>query len=194
MSDRIGKVKSLGLCYNCLRPNHRVDSCQSSFCRLCKGVHHTLLCPTTIDQTSSGFNAHHAMARDTGTCYKLLPTAVVLVQDSNNTWVPARALLDTCSQFTMVTERLRQRLGLKRRHAKFSVHTSGGSYESKWTTNLHVKSRFNEFSIDLDDALVLRKITDFIPTLQLRAHFKIPQNLQLADPDIFAPGKIDLLV
>lgn len=36
-------VRSLGLCYNCLRANHLISDCRSSTCKKCKRKHHTLL-------------------------------------------------------------------------------------------------------------------------------------------------------
>jgi hypothetical protein len=51
IGERIKKVKSKNLCFNCLKSTHQVGNCDSTFsCRYCRKRHHSLLHdPATVD-------------------------------------------------------------------------------------------------------------------------------------------------
>ena len=203
VSGRREKVRALGLCYNCLGTGHRVDSCNSIMCRSCGNAHHTMLChlrgsevPSSLTtdvtpQTSSerGYSVHTFSTRS----YNLLPTAVVLVKDVHGDWIPVRALLDSGSQFNIITERCCQLLGLKKHHSSARIHTLSGSYDSASATSCTMKSRVSNYTTQLE-ALVQPRITASQPSCDLTGTLKIPENIRLADPTFSTPGRIDLLL
>lgn len=201
VSNRRDKIKSLGLCFNCLAYGHRVESCRSSFCRNCQSSHHTLLCQTQQQAGTQPTKPIRSSARDTlhVACgyptvhYNLLPTAIVLVRNSQGDWIPGRALLDSGSQFNIITERFRQLLGIKRKRENVRVQTTGACYDNSFVTSFVMKSRVNDYTANLS-ALIQKRITNNQPNRELSTEFNIPKNIVLADPDFFKPNRIDLLL
>ena len=114
-------IKSNGYCINCLRPGHFVKQCRSSSrCRKCHKPHHTLLhkdasnetpsppalppptaLPTTAPSTpATSFTANAS----SGPNSSLLMTCRVLSQAPGGTSIESRALLDSASSISFVSE------------------------------------------------------------------------------------------
>ncbi|XP_062704688.1 uncharacterized protein LOC134286987 [Aedes albopictus] len=125
----------------------------------------------------------------------LLSTVVLLIIDSNGYAHPARALLDSGSQSNIMSERLCQMLKLKRRVVNIPVHGVGESASNvKHGVHSSIRSRRNDFQIDLD-FLVLPRVTIDLPAVTFPAnHYRIPSDLFLADPSFNKTGAIDLLL
>ena len=68
VKERAQLIKVKGLCFNCLRPGHRAESCDGSSCRQCGRKHHTLLHREDahqVNQLKNSFgNSRKANARD----------------------------------------------------------------------------------------------------------------------------------
>jgi hypothetical protein len=92
--DRNTQAKRLNLCTNCLRDNHKVANCFSnSKCRTCKGKHHTLLHltqPAQQNDESITTNNHTLPVKNVSESV-LLSTAVILIKNRKNQYVPCRA-------------------------------------------------------------------------------------------------------
>ena len=136
---KMSTVKSNDLCINCLRPGHFVRQCRSTTrCRKCQKSHHTLLhvdlgaepsaSPTT-PATNMSVNA------STGTANSLLMTCCVLSQSSDGVSIDSRALLDSASSTSFVSERLAQALRLPRSHREAQIHGVAGLYHGLHTCN-----------------------------------------------------------
>ncbi|XP_055543216.1 uncharacterized protein LOC129728785 [Wyeomyia smithii] len=125
----------------------------------------------------------------------LLSTVVVLVLDSNGQAHHARALLDNGSQSNIISERLCQMLRLKRRKINIPISGVGQSSCSvRHAVKANIKSRMNDFAIDLE-CLVMPRITIDLPaTILPRDNCHVPQHLFLADPTFDKTGAIDLLL
>ena len=105
---------SATVCINCLQPGHFVKQCTSlHHCRKCQKPHHTLLhveqsgiVPAThppSGPTSGSVSANAASEMAPG---PLLMTCRVVVSNSTGSSVECRALLDSASSASFVTERL----------------------------------------------------------------------------------------
>ena len=127
-------VKDNGLCLNCLKPGHFLKKCPSDQnCRKCHNPHHTWMHietdakvpkakpPATDDAVTS-----HA-SQSTG-CYRqvILMTCKIQVVGPNGYTAQARALLDSASSTSFVTERLAQHLRLPRTQQSFNISGIGG--------------------------------------------------------------------
>ncbi|XP_062713249.1 uncharacterized protein LOC134290197 [Aedes albopictus] len=124
-----------------------------------------------------------------------LSTVVVKVRDQYGGSQLARALLDSGSQVNVMSERLCQMLKLKRRTICVPI-TGVGQSEStaKHAVNATVSSRTTDYTVGLD-FLVLQRVTAELPSTTVPiSHWKIPNNLQLADPQFNVSGRIDLLL
>lgn len=85
------------------------------------------------------------------------------IYNSNNEIHTCRALLDSGSQMNFVTQELANRLQLKERSLEMSVAgIMGRTISAKNIVNVTIKSRFNNFSENID-CVVLPRITQPLP-------------------------------
>ncbi|XP_055632599.1 uncharacterized protein LOC129773073 [Toxorhynchites rutilus septentrionalis] len=194
-------------------------------CRNCKGRHHTLVCfkPGKDSNVkiasvarndcnseeagcSSGSNSSrvsNTAASDvqlSGSAQRfsssiLLATAVVLIENCEGSWYPARALLDSGSESNFISERLCQRLKLKRDEVDISVHGIGQA-ATKVHHRIHtaVKSRISNYMREMN-FLVLPKVTVNLPTATVNTKgWSIPNGIKLADPAFFESKAVDLVL
>ena len=105
-------LKSNCLCMNCMRSGHFVKNCKSLHkCHVCQKPHHTLLHVEKTDSPSDSLNV------SSNTVMKiranaLLMTCYVKVKSPEGSVITARALLDSASSASFVTERLARALNL----------------------------------------------------------------------------------
>ncbi|XP_058446157.1 uncharacterized protein LOC131427192 [Malaya genurostris] len=210
------------LCFNCLRSNHWVKTCQSKFvCRNadCKQKHHTLLCDKmmneAVNKTTVKANEKLAAKSDEdgneqvvscsanvkNSCSMLtvgtLPTAVVRVKGKNDQLYEVRAMIDCGSQASLITESCVIHIGLKRNNANLIVTgiMNCGSETTKGVVNLEISSRFDNQPVVNTKAFVLTKLTRNLPQQKIdTSRLKCLESLQLADPGFSKPSKIDLIL
>ena len=127
----VSTLKSHNLCLNCLQPGHFVRQCKSLHrCKVCQKPHHTLLhvdtketnapsSDSTVKPVSS--NAAAGLASSA-----LLMTCRVLVDAPDGSSVEARAILDSASSASFVSERLSQTLCLPRSHKNTKISGVAG--------------------------------------------------------------------
>ncbi|XP_055634088.1 uncharacterized protein LOC129774380 [Toxorhynchites rutilus septentrionalis] len=125
----------------------------------------------------------------------LLSTAVVKVRDANNNFQLARALLDSGSQPSFISEALCQRLGLKRKKINTPISGIGQSMVNvRYGVTLPIASRFGNFESSLE-CLVLPKLTVALPSHNIDiTHWRIPPHLLLADPHFHISQGVDVII
>ena len=199
-------VQDKRLCFNCLTPGHAKDKCFSRRnCSKCNKRHHTEL---HDDSRSKGSQQTHNNSKESSSkevtsnlsqkdTTVLLPTAQVIVQNAVGDNQQMRALLDTGSQATFITERAVQILGLKRRSTSCNIKGIGNNHagESKGEVDLIIRSRLNKDQEYKVKALILPTVTGPQPNNIVSTddwtHLK---NLSLADQEYYKPGKVDVLL
>jgi hypothetical protein len=129
-------------------------------------------------------------------CNTLLPTALLNVEDANGTPHNARALLDAASQLSFITEDMAKRLMLKL--SECSIPVSGINNVSARPVahmcKVKLFSKINKFHITANCA-VIRDITGNLPAQPIDCKdWKLPEDIQLADPSFNKSAKIDLLL
>lgn len=215
-------VKKNGLCFNCLQSKHTANSCTSEFrCQRCKGKHHILLhipgnpASTAGPETaaSSGaievlpdqqltpatnVNANVTVLSATARTTVLMATARVLLTNSRGTTFSVRALLDSGSELSFITERLAQSLGLARRCVNLPVTgiraVNAGMIKHEVDVTLGVIDN-PEVSFLVPNVLVLPKLTAPVPSCALdRRPWPHLEGLRLADPYFFRPATIDVIL
>ena len=98
----------------CMRPGHFIKQCKSlHHCRKCQKPHHTLLHVDTQDTTASLLSDSKAKPITSNTAAgltsnSLLMTCHVLVDAPDGSSVEVRAILDSASSASFVSERLTQ--------------------------------------------------------------------------------------
>ena len=124
----IETLKSNNLCMNCLRPGHYAKQCTSlGKCRRCQRPHHTLIHNEAVagqsdasPQASTIITTAYTNAATGFTSNTLLMMCQLLVHSPDGATLKARALLDSASSTSFISERLTQALYL-------SPHKASGS-------------------------------------------------------------------
>jgi len=131
----------------------------------------------------------------TDDAYALLATALVKVLAPNFPEIQVRALLDSGSQFNLVTTSLAKKLNAKLQYCPQNLKfkgNNGGTIQN--FVNLKIKSCHVNFSLTIK-CLVIDEITNFIPDRYFSTeHWQFPQHLSLADPKFNVPNGVDLLL
>ncbi|XP_015432787.1 PREDICTED: uncharacterized protein LOC107188906, partial [Dufourea novaeangliae] len=217
VQERLSAVKRARVCLNCLRSNHMVSNCKSMGCRKCNRRHHSLLhfnneARVTIPDSSkaAGSSPSGSASRENATSSTetirtaltvlfdsevLLGTAQVKILDNLNEEHCCRVLLDGGSQAHFISERLVDRLKIKKQEINLTF--SGLSKlitRARYYVKSVIKSRDNTFATELR-FIVLPTITGLLPARQIdRRALSIPNNINLADPEFHMPSEIDLLL
>lgn len=118
VNERSNTIKQHKLCLNCFARGHQLKDCTSAHnCHTCKGRHNTLLHrpqastpPTVLDSSSLQSTSNQPQARvqnyfSAGSHSVLLGTAVIHVCHRGIKYT-ARALIDSGSEATFISERL----------------------------------------------------------------------------------------
>lgn len=216
--NRIQKLKSLRLCFNCLHPNHKSCNCRNKKkCRECNGNHHTLIHKYFVPNTKSNQSekikivpnsdgkvslSKHPTRSSNNDClspkgkfkHVFHSTAKIFVEDAHKIQQPCRVLLDNGSQSSFITESFARRLKLPRKDVLLRIN--GLNLEPisvRHSVQIKVKSRINNYTKSID-CLVVPSITEDIPDRKIESPaFNFP-NKQLADSEFNVPSKIDILI
>ncbi|XP_060800865.1 uncharacterized protein LOC132901873 [Amyelois transitella] len=217
-TERREFVKTNDLCFNCLVPGHSALKCRLPVsCRICRRRHHSLLhinkseessaTPSTSQQPSVSTHvveeeqvevntmiASHLSAKQH---IALLATAVVQARSEHGYTVPLRALVDPGSEAAFISEKAAQLLKLERQSVKGSATGVGGTRVMfKHVVQLNISSRWDQnFRMPIQAYVMSKPLTTSIPseTIQPRNWPHIA-GLNLADPDYYTPGSVDLLL
>ncbi|XP_054272529.1 uncharacterized protein LOC128992813 [Macrosteles quadrilineatus] len=127
----------------------------------------------------------------------LLATALVHLKANNGNTVVARAVIDSASMVSCVTENIANLLMLKRTFSSNSKIDGLSSVEvkSKGVSKVNISSLSGEMIADNNPVLILDRITSNLPhsevPVNVKEYFK---HLVLADPTFHLPSKIDVLI
>ena len=224
VDQRRHMVKTLGLCFNCLRSNHLIMNCRVPIkCRICHKKHHTLLHPkkdndveesssstqtdtqnetpqvfiSTQDETNQESNIATHFAKNIHS-QVLLATAIIKAESRNGYSQALRALLDQGSQASFITEAAVQLLQLKKIATKTAISGLGGGQSnttSKYVVMINIQSlRDPTFTLQVK-AYVLSKVTSILPERKFSLlDWPDLNKIELADPYFNTPNKIDILL
>ncbi|XP_069355300.1 uncharacterized protein [Maniola hyperantus] len=212
--DRGLYVKENNICFNCLSPGHTSSRCRvPHVCKICHKRHSTLLHQKRATDTSDNeettqptvstehngeivqVNARIQPTTEEPTNISLLATALVKIRDDYGHTTVVRALVDTGSQASFVSERAVQALRLKRKRIKSSITGIGSTRTPvKQATELYVLPRHEE-AFKIKTYIMPTRLTSRLPTTTISnntwPHLK---GLVLADPSFSQPGRVDMLL
>ncbi|XP_063391892.1 uncharacterized protein LOC134677381 isoform X2 [Cydia fagiglandana] len=197
--ERFAQVKERRLCILCCRPSHSVKNCKSSVtCGICKRRHHTLLhfekdkeLEPTAPPTQVALAVHNANAPS------LFSTAIVLIKNKFNNFVPIRILMDNASACNFVTLKCAQKLGIPIRNNSPTVNGVGlSSTDTFGIVDCEIVPSNGDSSCKFSfEAFVLPKICHDMPPEPLNvSSWRHLKDLDLADPSFHKSGPIDMLV
>ena len=189
VDERKQLVQQKGACFKCLLRGHLMKMCRrKSGCSKenCRGTHHTLLhrdeikefagsqAENEIPEASSERSEYKENSTTKNTCATTntnlnspkrkvvaLPVKKVNVQNGHDQRVTINCLEDSGSQVTLVTSRLVESLGLKKRRSNQLTLSGVGD---KNVLYLHVKDEEMSFPIT---AYVIPKISNYSPPIDV---------------------------
>lgn len=127
----------------------------------------------------------------------MLPTLIVKAKDSTGTFQTIRALLDSGSNSSLISEECMQLLGLPRQNARVSVNGMADVNigTSRGITELEIVSCYNSKSSLKLQPFIMKKLASTIPSVEFsKSQWERLQDLELADPDFNRVHKIDLII
>ncbi|CAI6350178.1 unnamed protein product [Macrosiphum euphorbiae] len=197
-------IKDLKRCFMCFS-EHLAPQCKSDrVCVECSGRHHTWLHLSTRNDSASE-DGHtiepevrvHVSAdiRNYRTSV-LLSTASVSVQDSDGQFRSVRALLDSASQSSFITEHCFKSLGLSRRKSNVTIQALAGTPVPTVRGFTQVLVRPNEQTSPTltVEVLILPRITGLTPSARIwKNDWPHIADITLADPAYHESLPIDIL-
>lgn len=208
--SRLKEVQTKKLCLNCLKSNHFVAECRSSYrCYTCKKKHHsclhfsfpengsaTIAMVTVSSVQTSVMTVNASDSSDTGR-YVFLETAVIKVDYRENLF--CNALVDKCAQRTLVVSKLVKILNLKtiRRELLTIVGVGSKDAQTKLYDVVQIPLVDKDGQVFKIQAVVVDNLVKPIEDPYRDQLVKLPylKNLKLAHPPTGSKiFKVDLLI
>ncbi|XP_076660440.1 uncharacterized protein LOC143363793 [Halictus rubicundus] len=189
-----------GLCLSCLASSHQLPQCSSSFrCWVCDKQHNTTLHDAFLkdaraESTTSSSAVNYAVGCNKAT---LLATARVTLEAPNGRSLTVRALLDSGSEASFLSEWAAQSLRLRRRTVRVELTGYQGTSVGTARTEVKVSLRSpvdDEFQVTLE-ALVTKSLVSPTPSQPVSlGDWPHVKGLPLADPHFSDPAQVDVLL
>lgn len=208
-NERYTIAKNHQLCINCLGFGHTSASCRSKYkCQTCNKSHHTLLhfdsTPTvkpgpvvSSDSPAISFNPTSLVVRGQPKRTVLLSTMLLDVVAHDGSHQSMRALVDSGSQASFITEKSASSLMLRRAHSSVTISTFNSNnctlVRGRSTITITQSGHLTP-SIRVE-VLIVPSITEQTPQQPIiPGKWSHIVNLSLADPCYHTPGEIDILL
>jgi len=208
--ERINKANELNLCVCCLSEGHKKDSCKYPGCKKCNAKHNTLLHPDNVPTMTNSTVSQNEVPKESSNTVivmttrptgqqprktAMLSTALILARDQRGSYQLIRASLDPGAQSNFITKYAAQLLGLPRINLNAIISGLGQETSvARSSLNCIIKSCNSDFSAEVH-CLIMKKLTNDLPMSKINlGSWKVPKNIELADPNFNVPSKIDMLL
>ncbi|GFV93596.1 DUF1758 domain-containing protein [Trichonephila clavipes] len=201
VNERWQVVLNNNLCTNCLRSNHRLDTCRIGFsCKNCSERHHTLLhiysvSPSADTQANSIVTVSNNCTQS-AEGHVLLSTALINVKSTHGEQITCRALIDNASQNSLISKQCADRLKLPLKHTNHKLVGVNETFAetSLYSTNFEFSSCVSSDKFQVK-ALLVSKVTSAMPNFPIKYHeWPHIKDLTLVDPTFYIENEIDILL
>ena len=158
-ANRVERLRSLQLCFNCLLPNHRAFACRNPVrCSMCNQKHHLLLQHVNSWKVSKDNGAIvNSVHSDSPKSY--LGFIAVRIIGPNGTAL-THALLDSGSDTTLISEDIVKELGIVGSQTTINFTSlSGTSTMEKTAIDFDVKSLYDGCKISIEHAFTIKALS-----------------------------------
>lgn len=208
-NKKLDFVKSKRLCINCLKGNHYANSCPSKYnCFHCNKRHHSLMHDSTVSINSSSDKQDTKstltpesppglVGTTSGDKSVLLGTATAHIKDWQGQLHTIRLVIDSGSQFSIITESCARRLGLTWKPSKRLLSGVGMTTlpASKGIISCALSPLKGTSTTINCNALVMPQVTSNLPSVTLNpsllSHF---ESIELADDRFWESRPVDFLL
>lgn len=202
IDERITFVEQRKLCKRCL--NSHAGICKLDYkCSKCRQDHNLLMHRDSessypIQHSTSNFSSQKLTLfsnNPKGLPNIILPTARIGMYDKNGNQIVVRALLDSASQTSFITERLLRILKYDPFQNDLNiVGISNHATKITKAVNIEIHSCVYDYSHKITCAVVER-ITNPLPQEYFNiSHLKLPPKIKLADETFNSPNEISMLL
>ncbi len=194
---KLSVVKNNGLCMNCLKIGHFLKECKSPHhCRTCQKPHHTLLHVDAHESNPSVVSSNISTGALSDT---LLMTCQVLMKALDGSKVKVRALIDSASSSSFVSERLVQNLCIPWSHHKITISGVAGLSSTSPLRSIATMeispSHLSDQNLSITTVVAPRVTCDLpLNPVSFKSSWTHLHDITLADSDFGRPGRIDLLL
>ncbi|XP_039763051.1 uncharacterized protein LOC120635903 [Pararge aegeria] len=207
---RIAEAQRLQLCMNCLRSTHKTRDCLGGTCRECGKLHATILHrPTNQEPATPAQGSSDTVAAQTAVeeisvnisrqpiSHVILSTVSIRVTNPKNSKSEIiRTLLDSGSQSSFLTQRVKERLNLEAIPTDINIIGIGNNTNNYVTERcfVQVSSLHSDYNTNLS-CFIMPELTGNIPKAYIdRKQIDIPNHIQLADPYFYISGPVDAII
>ncbi|XP_048483606.1 uncharacterized protein LOC125489951 [Plutella xylostella] len=193
--ERMSLVTALKLCTNCLRGGHNSRYCKlPGSCRLCKQKHNSLLHQSN-EVSDSNQSSSLTMSAQSSTEVLLCTAMVKLINPATNQSIKVRALLDSGSQSSFITEAVKNKLSLTPQPSNTNIVGIGNTPINLKTERCALQLQSNDSSYDVKmTCLIMPKISDNLPKVAFDIRHLNLSDFSLADPSFNEPSPIEMLI
>ncbi|XP_046145431.1 uncharacterized protein LOC114881623 [Osmia bicornis bicornis] len=226
LRERKQIVTDKRLCYNCLAPHSSANCKSTKRCQLCVGKHHTSLhhaCeqptaarnyfPPQVPESNTNASENLPLERVSDVTERsthcamtsclaissvsvVLATAELMVESDRGDKIIVRALIDPCSEVSLIEESMAQLLNLRRVPEKIPVIGVGKTQTyTKGRVSVRIMSRLNKsISYNLN-AYVLPRLSSYqTAKSSCSASLAYLEGLTPADPNFLSSRRINLIL
>lgn len=214
---RLQLLPTFKVCFNCFAKSHFSNNCKKQGCKICKRKHSVLVHltdkqkPVVHSERSDNISAIPSTDPNNLTlstsvssvslevsCRRgdvILSTALVKLYDSNNREHIARAVLDSGSTSSLMSERMFRILNLPYNNINQSVEGINNAITHiNKICHLRFKSLDETFLRNVN-CFVLPNLTNNVPSRTVNiSNLNIPSNICLADPHFYKPAAVDIIL
>ncbi|GFX92980.1 integrase catalytic domain-containing protein [Trichonephila clavipes] len=201
VNERWQVVQNNNLCTNCLRNNHKLDTCRIGLsCKNCSERHRTFLhiysvSPSADIQANSVVTVYNNYIQS-AKGHVLLSTALINVKSKHGEQITCRALIDNASQNSMISKQCADRLKLSLKHTNNKLVGVKETFAetSLYSTNFEFYPCVSSDKFQVN-ALLVSKVTSAMPNFPIKYHeWPHIKDLTLADPTFYIENEIDILL
>lgn len=189
VDERISKIKQMGICKRCLSHLYKKEECKSTKgCFKCGNTQHNTLLHKELEAENKPSTV--AVTKVIQPAGGLLPTIKVHIKTEDGRWILKRALLDQCSDITLIKTDLVKQLGLTIHQKHIEIEGSTGVKKVHTKVDIEIAPWFNKEPTIKLEAFLMKHVVRDLPAeefIQPRTH------LVLADPDYNKSNQIDIL-
>ncbi|UYV63216.1 hypothetical protein LAZ67_2003464 [Cordylochernes scorpioides] len=193
------------------RRNHPVRNCKiTKNCKICNKRHHTLLHFTQKEEVSSNSKEepciaaaspentinHTSTQHGCDSTQVLLATARIHVKGADGAHYICRALLDSESQVSLITQNSCDRLGLKKCLSNRTIVGVGNQSAQGYLSSVCVSFRsIHHLEEYMTKTVVMGILTSELPNFKIaKPTCPLLKSLKLADPEFYISAPIDIIL